>query len=115
MVETSDEPGRVYNTLVAFGPDGGRLASYRKIHLFDAQGFGESTFIKPGPSTTPVAFEHGGVRFGLMTCYGLRFPDVAKPLAAAGSAGLLVPGAGSSLPTENERCRLGWICDPIAL
>ncbi len=34
-----------YNTLVAFGPDGTRLAVYRKIHLFDAQGFGESTFI----------------------------------------------------------------------
>jgi predicted amidohydrolase len=40
VVETSKEPGRAYNTLVAFGPDGGRLASYRKIHLFDAQGFG---------------------------------------------------------------------------
>ncbi|MEV7638206.1 nitrilase-related carbon-nitrogen hydrolase [Pseudarthrobacter enclensis] len=51
VVETSDEPDRAYNTLVAFGPDGGRLAFYRKIHLFDAQGFGESTFIKPGPST----------------------------------------------------------------
>jgi predicted amidohydrolase len=68
VVETSDEPGRAYNTLVAFGPDGGLLASYRKIHLFDAQGLGESEFIKPGQSTDPVVFEHGGVRFGLMTC-----------------------------------------------
>jgi predicted amidohydrolase len=33
VVETSEEPGRAYNTLVAFGSDGGRLASYRKIHL----------------------------------------------------------------------------------
>jgi deaminated glutathione amidase len=31
VLETSEEPGRAYNTLVAFGPDGGRLASYRKI------------------------------------------------------------------------------------
>ncbi|MDQ0665415.1 hypothetical protein QFZ35_003913 [Arthrobacter ulcerisalmonis] len=54
-----DEPGRAYNTLVGFGPDGGRLASYRKIHLFDAQGFGESEFIKPGPSTDPVVFGYG--------------------------------------------------------
>ena len=53
VVETADEPGKAYNTLVAFGPDGARLAFYRKIHLFDAQGFGESTFIKPGPSTDP--------------------------------------------------------------
>lgn len=59
VVETSDEEGRAYNTLVAFGPDGARLAVYRKIHLFDAQGFGESTYIKPGPSTEPVVFEAG--------------------------------------------------------
>jgi predicted amidohydrolase len=74
VVETSDELGKAYNTLVAFGPDGGRLAFYRKIHLFDAQGFGESTFIKPGPSTTPVVFEYGGARFGLMTCGSRSWP-----------------------------------------
>ncbi|MDT0195724.1 carbon-nitrogen hydrolase family protein [Arthrobacter sp. AB6] len=90
VVETSEESGRAYNTLVAFGPDGGRLASYRKIHLFDAQGFGESEFIKPGPSTAPVVFEHGGVRFGLMTCYDLRFPELARSLADAGAQVLLV-------------------------
>src|SRR6478735_10721335 len=73
VVEASDEPGKAYNTLVAFGPSDARLAVYRKIHLFDAQGFGESTYIKPGPSTEPVVFESGGARFGLMTCYDLRF------------------------------------------
>ncbi|MDQ0676088.1 putative amidohydrolase [Pseudarthrobacter siccitolerans] len=62
-----------------------RLAFYRKIQLFDAQGFGESTFIKPGPSTDPVVFEHGGARFGLMTCYDLRFPELARSLADAGA------------------------------
>ncbi|WP_426976339.1 carbon-nitrogen hydrolase family protein [Pseudarthrobacter sp. O4] len=90
VVETSEEPGKAYNTLVAFGPDGNRLASYRKIHLFDAQGFGESTFIKPGPSTNPVVFESGGVRFGLMACYDLRFPELARSLADAGAQVLLV-------------------------
>lgn len=90
VVETSDEPGRAYNTLVAFAPDGGRLAAYRKIHLFDAQGFGESKFIKPGESLEPVVFEHGGVRFGLMACYDLRFPELARSLADAGAQVLLV-------------------------
>lgn len=90
VVETSEEPGKAYNTLVAFGPDGGRLAFYRKIHLFDAQGFGESTFIKPGRSTAPVVFEHGGVQLGLMTCYDLRFPELARSLADAGAQVLLV-------------------------
>lgn len=90
VVETSEEPGKAYNTLVAFGPDGVRLAFYRKIHLFDAQGFGESTFIKPGPSTDPVVFESGGVTYGLMTCYDLRFPELARSLADAGAQVLLV-------------------------
>lgn len=53
VVETSDEPGKACNTLVALGPGGGSLAFYRKIDLFDAQGFGVSTFIKPGASTPP--------------------------------------------------------------
>ncbi|MCO4273054.1 hypothetical protein NG701_01160 [Pseudarthrobacter sp. HLT3-5] len=44
-----------------FWPAGGRLALLRKIHLFGARGFGESTFIKPGPSAIPVVFELGGV------------------------------------------------------
>lgn len=100
VVETSEEPGRAYNTLVAFGPDGGRLAFYRKIHLFDAQGFGESTFIKPGPSTAAVVFEHGGVRFGLMTCYDLRFPELARSLADAGAQFLLV--CSSWVPGEHK-------------
>jgi predicted amidohydrolase len=90
VVETSEEPGRAYNTLVAFGPDGQQLAFYRKIHLFDAQGFGESTFIKPGPSTSPAVFESGGARFGLMTCYDLRFPELARSLSDAGAQVLLV-------------------------
>ncbi|MUU70541.1 carbon-nitrogen hydrolase family protein [Pseudarthrobacter sp. GA104] len=100
VVETSNEPERAYNTLVAFGPDGGRLASYRKIHLFDAQGFGESTFITPGPSTDPVVFVYGGVRFGLMTCYDLRFPELARCLADAGAQVLLV--CSSWVPGEHK-------------
>lgn len=90
VVETSEEPGKAYNTLVAYGPDGDRLAFYRKLHLFDAQGFGESVFIKPGPSTDPVVFESGGARFGLMTCYDLRFPELARSIADAGAQVLLV-------------------------
>lgn len=93
VVESTDEPGKAYNTLVAFGPDGKQLAVYRKIHLFDAQGFGESMFIKPGPSTSPVVFETGGARFGLMSCYDLRFPELARSLADAGAQVLLVCSA----------------------
>lgn len=97
MVESSPNPLRAYNTLAAFGPDGALLAAYRKVHLFDAQGFRESKYVAQAPSTNPVTFEVSGVRFGLMTCYDLRFPEQARALADAGSHVLLacsswVPG-----------------------
>jgi deaminated glutathione amidase len=100
VVEAADEPDRAFNTLVAFGPDGGLLASYRKIHLFDAQGFGESRFISPSPSTAPVVFDVDGVRFGLMTCYELRFPELARALAEAGTEVLLA--CASWVPGEHK-------------
>src|ERR1700734_4371888 len=40
--------GRVYNTAVAFGGDGQLVASYRKLHLFDAFGHRESEVVAPG-------------------------------------------------------------------
>lgn len=88
--EASEEPDRAFNTLVAIGSDGTRLASYRKIHLFDCQGFRESEYIKPAPEPVPVTFSCGGMTFGLMTCYDLRFPELARILAEAGAQVLLV-------------------------
>jgi deaminated glutathione amidase len=90
VIETSDEPGRAFNTLLALGADGGQLAAYRKIHLFDCQGFQESRFIKPSPDLRPVTFTCGGIVVGLMTCYDLRFPELARALADAGAQVLLV-------------------------
>ncbi len=37
VLEAGAPGDRVYNTSVLFGPDGERLAVYRKIHLFDAE------------------------------------------------------------------------------
>jgi predicted amidohydrolase len=36
MFERSEDPERAYNTVVALGSDGGLLARYRKIHLYDS-------------------------------------------------------------------------------
>lgn len=97
LVEASPNPARAFNTLAAYGPDGTLLAAYRKVHLFDAQGFRESEFVAPAPSTAPVTFTVDAVRFGLMTCYDLRFPEQAQSLSDAGAQVLLacsswVPG-----------------------
>jgi len=85
-------PERVYNTVVAFGPDGAMLGSYRKIHLYNAFGGRESDRIQPGDGTTLV-FELGGLSIGVMTCYELRFPEMARQLAERGAQLLLLPAA----------------------
>lgn len=101
VVETGDEQDRAFNTLVAFDAKGRRLAAYRKIHLFDAQGYSESDYIQPAPDAAPVTFELDGVYFGLQACYDLRFPEQSRALADAGADVLLVcaswvPGAGKT-------------------
>ena len=68
-----------YNTLLATGP--GVEATYRKIHPYDSFGYRESDTVTPGP-ITPIAFGFDGARIGLMTCYDLRFPELARALAA---------------------------------
>jgi deaminated glutathione amidase len=97
MPERSEEPGRVYNTLALYGPDGGLLAAYRKIHLFDIQvqeaigGLLESTTVTPG--SEPVVVETALGPLGLSICYDLRFPELYRTLALRGAELMLVPAA----------------------
>lgn len=83
---------RVRNAVVAVGADGVR-AVYRKLHLYDAFGQRESDWVEAGTPSVPETFEVGGLRFALMTCYDLRFPEVARVLAVAGADVLLIPAA----------------------
>jgi predicted amidohydrolase len=90
MFETSSDPARPYNTLVA--TTGEDLSKYRKIHLYDSFGYRESDTVKPGP-LQPTLIEVGGVPIGLMTCYDLRFPELARALSASGAQVLVLPAA----------------------
>jgi predicted amidohydrolase len=92
MFETSCDEARPYNTLLAIGADGGLLGAYRKIHLYDAFGYRESDQLTAG-EVTPVVVEVAGRRFGLMTCYDLRFPELSRVLVDAGAEVLVVPAA----------------------
>src|SRR5690606_33695738 len=89
MIERADA-GRVHNTLIAVSGTGVR-AVYRKQHLYDAFGQTESTWIEPGATGEAAVFDLGGIRFGMMTCYDLRFPEVARTLVDAGAEALIVP------------------------
>lgn len=79
----------VYNSVQLVGPDGARLANYRKTHLFG--GFERDAFT-PGEQTV-VQAELGGVRVGLMICYDVEFPENVRAHALAGTDLLVVPTA----------------------
>jgi deaminated glutathione amidase len=91
MFEVSDDPQRPFNTLAVVDADGLR-ASYRKIHLYDSFGYKESDRLSAG-ELKPAMVEVGGVTVGLMTCYDLRFPELARELVAQGAELLVAPSA----------------------
>ena len=75
---------RVRNSCLVFGPDGGRLARYDKIHLFafdnGRERYDESAVLEAGD--TPVSFQAAGHHVGLSVCYDLRFPELYRRLSA---------------------------------
>ncbi|MCR2793086.1 carbon-nitrogen hydrolase family protein [Microbacterium sp. zg.Y625] len=89
LLERGTDGRRVHNTVVAVDASGLR-ARYRKLHLYDAFGQRESDWVEPGEPAEPETFDVGGLRFALMTCYDLRFPEVGRVLADAGADVILV-------------------------
>jgi len=89
MVETTGDE-HVRNTVVAVDATGLR-ARYRKLHLYDAFGQQESDWIRAGEIESPQTFELNSLRLGLMTCYDLRFPEVARTLVDQGVDVIVVP------------------------
>jgi predicted amidohydrolase len=75
--------GRVYNTAVVIDGDGALVASYRKLHLFDAFAQRESDLVSPGSSVVLASL--AGVPFGVEICYDIRFPELTRALAVGGA------------------------------
>lgn len=88
-VPTSE--GRAANMLVALR--GGKIiAQYQKLHLYDAFSIQESKRVDAG-NALPELIEVEGMKIGLMTCYDLRFPEMALSLALKGAELLVLPTA----------------------
>jgi deaminated glutathione amidase len=83
--------GRVFNLLIVLR-DGALLAQYRKLHLYDAFSSQESRHVAPGDEI-PRLIGVAGLRVGLMTCYDIRFPELARRLAIDGADLLVLPSA----------------------
>jgi predicted amidohydrolase len=82
---------RVYNTAVVIDGGGDLVASYRKLHLFDAFTQRESDLVAPGSSVmvAPVA----GTQVGVQICYDIRFPELTRALAVGGASLVTVSAA----------------------
>lgn len=106
FVERLPEPGpdgrTLANTSVVLGPDGSRLAAYRKIHRFGF-GAGEPKLMEAGDElvTVEVATGGGTVTTGLSTCYDLRFPELYRGLLDRGARLMVVPAAWPSARVEH--------------
>ena len=78
-----------FNSVTAFGPEGEILAHHRKHMLFGEM---EKSVFQPGDAPAPV-FSFAGLRFGLLICYEIEFPEIARHLARNGAEVILVPTA----------------------
>ena len=90
----------IFNTAVII--DHGKVrGGYRKIHLFDALGYRESEVFRPGSGL--VLFDVGGMTFGVVTCYDIRFPELVKKQVMSGATAIIVPAAWFRGPLKEEQ------------
>jgi len=77
----------VYNTIYAFDREGNRIGDYSKIHLFRLME--EEKYLQAGEKQGRLVIE--GEQAGMMICYDIRFPELARTLALGGAKLLFIP------------------------
>lgn len=97
------QDGRVSNRSFVVGPDGCRIATYDKIHLFDVQlrqgeMYRESATVAPGECASMAVLPWG--KLGLTICYDVRFPHLYRELARNGADFLAIPAAFTATTGE---------------
>lgn len=88
--------GMAANRGAVFAPDGVRLATYDKIHMFDVElgqgeNWRESRVYRPGDRA--VVVDAGNFRLGMAICYDIRFPQLFRQQARLGADILTCPAA----------------------
>ncbi|MBS3787957.1 carbon-nitrogen hydrolase family protein [Candidatus Bipolaricaulota bacterium] len=88
--------GKVYNTSPVLNPTGNIIGVHRKIHLFQVNypgriQFDESKYLEGGNEQTVLETEFGSI--GIAICYDLRFPELLRGMAKAGSRIIFLPAA----------------------
>ena len=105
-----EEGGCRYSSVALFEPGRGYRIVARKAILFDALGVRESEVLCRG-SLADRLLDINGLRVGVLICYELRFPEVARMLALQGALLIAAPSAWYQGPLKEEhlycnaRCR----------
>jgi predicted amidohydrolase len=76
----------IYNSILLIGPDGERLANYRKVHLFGPE---EKRLFEPGKDYVTATLN--GLTIGLAICYDVEFPEFIRTLVLQGADLIAVP------------------------
>lgn len=101
---TADGPP--HNRMIVLGPDGRLQACYDKVHLYDAFAWRESdkvTAARTHPDLSELGIvDVGGFRLGLLNCYDLRFPEMARALAERAADVLVVSSAWVAGPHKER-------------
>ncbi|WP_386624566.1 carbon-nitrogen hydrolase family protein [Sulfitobacter geojensis] len=97
-LKTDDADKRFANRSFMIGPDGGIVAQYDKIHMFDVQiseteTWRESEGYRPGDRAVLARTDFA--KIGMSVCYDVRFSHLYRALAKAGAQILTVPAAFS--------------------
>lgn len=78
----SENPHKVYNTCIIYGPNGCVEARYDKIHLFGfnngTESYNESDSIMAGALSQTCVWQSPWGRIGIAICYDLRFPELFR-------------------------------------
>ena len=77
----------IHNSLAVISPSGELTGRYRKAHLIASAPFAEDRCFAPGADL--LLSRIGGWRWGFTICYDLRFPELYRKLALAGSTVLV--------------------------
>lgn len=87
---------RSANRSLLIDANGGIVARYDKLHVFDVDlanddTYRESATIRPGDGATVADTQWG--RLGMSVCYDVRFPHLFRQLAKAGASMIAIPAA----------------------
>ncbi|TPW78557.1 carbon-nitrogen hydrolase family protein [Schumannella sp. 10F1B-5-1] len=92
---------RPHNSIAVVNPRGELVDVYRKLHLYDAFSYRESDYVKGGTELPPVVMIEGVV-VGLVNCYDIRFPELARDLVSRGADVLAVSAAWVAGPRKED-------------